>query len=211
MDTIPDVSPITTGKFNTSYFVITDCGEWVLRIAPPRDAVFVFYERDMMRQEPGIHARLLESTAVPVAPILTYDDSLEHIDRDFLLMERLPGHPISDISCDYNSVLSQIGDYLAQTHAQTADTYGYIGEHKPMEPQERWVDAFHLMWNRLIDGVVDVGHYDENESAGLRSMLDRHISLFDRDIPSSLLHMDVWAQNILVDGDNTVTGLIDWD
>ncbi|MDP6778557.1 MAG: hypothetical protein QGI83_17520, partial [Candidatus Latescibacteria bacterium] len=73
--------PITTGKFNTSYFVTAGGEELVLRIAPPRDSVFVFYERDMMRQESGIHACLRERTSVPAAEIFAYDDSLGLIDR----------------------------------------------------------------------------------------------------------------------------------
>jgi aminoglycoside phosphotransferase (APT) family kinase protein len=205
------VTPITTGKFNTSFFVTGDAVDWVVRVAPPRDAVFIFYECDMMRQEPGIHARLLDHTTVPVPPVVHYDDSLTRLDRDYIVMERLQGRPISDVSCNYAQVLGQVGDFLAQTHAQIADTYGYIGEHHPMLPQTRWVDAFHIMWNRLIDGIVAVGHYDEEESRTFRDLLDQHIQIFDRDIASSLLHMDVWAENILVDDSSRVTGLIDWD
>ncbi len=207
----PTLTSIKTGKFNTSYFVTGDGIDWVLRVAPPRSSVFIFYEQDMMRQESGIHARLLDQTSVPVPAIIAFDDSLQQIERDFIVMERLPGKPISDVSCDYNRVLGQVGEYLSQTHAQTADTYGYIGEHHPMEPQNRWQDAFYIMWNRLIDGVVKVGHYDDSESTRFRKLLDNHINLFDRVVPSSLLHMDVWAENILVDTNSTVTGLIDWD
>jgi aminoglycoside phosphotransferase (APT) family kinase protein len=212
--TSPDnlvITPISTGKFNTSFFIRNESVDWVIRVAPSRDSVFIFYERDMMRQEPGIHARLLKQTSVPVAPIVAYDDSLKQIGNDFIIMERLEGRAISDVSCDNNAVLSQVGEFLAQTHAQEADTYGYIGEHAPMEPQSRWADAFHIMWNRLIDGIVEVGHYDAEESAGFRSLLDHHIGLFDRPVPSSLLHVDVWAENILVDANSRVTGLIDWD
>lgn len=208
---VPDVTPITTGKFNTSFFVTAPGVNWVVRVAPPDDAVFVFYERDMMRQEPGIHALLLERTTVPVPPVVAFDDSRSAIDRAFIILERLPGRPISDVPCRYDRVLEQIGDCLRQTHAQTADAYGYIGEHAPMPPVPRWVDAFHIAWNRLIDGVVAVGHYDDDETTRLRAALDRHIRIFDRDVPASLLHMDVWAENILVDDDSTVTGLIDWD
>ena len=209
-DDQPEVVPISTGKFNTSFFISAGV-EWVIPIAPPQNAVFIFYEHDVMLQETGIHRLLLEKISVPVAPIITYDDSLQHIDRDFIVMERLLGRPISDVSCNCARVLEQVGDFLRQTHSQTADTYGYIGEHRPMEPQNRWVDAFHTMWNRLIDGIVDVGHYSESESAMFRDLLDRHLTLFDCDIHSSFLHMDVWAENILVDDNNTVTGLVDWD
>ncbi|NKB71165.1 MAG: phosphotransferase [Candidatus Latescibacteria bacterium] len=81
----------------------------------------------------------------------------------------------------------------------------------PMEPQWCWVDAFHVMWNRQIDEIVDFGQYNEAESTQLRRLLDKHIRLFDRDVTSSLLHMDCAGDNILVDTDSRVTGLIDWE
>ena len=204
--------PITTGKFNTSYFIHAGGREMVLRIAPPRGAVFLFYEKDMMRQEPVIHRHLLEKTSIPVARILAFDDSLSIIDRDYMLMDRLPGAPLTDVpSADFNTVLRQIGQYLAQAHALKADNCGYLGAHHPMEPQNAWVDAFGIMWNRLIDDIVFVGHFDTEEESLFRNLLDRHLKHFDRPVPFSLLHMDVWHQNILVNSNSEVTGIVDWD
>ena len=45
----------------------------------------------------------------------------------------------------------------------------------------------------------------------MRAMPDRYRSAFDREVPSSLLHMDIWHQNILVDGSGRVTAILDWD
>ena len=203
---------IPTGKFNTSFFVRAGREELVLRIAPPRDAVFVFYERDMMRQEPGIHRLLLERTSVPVARILTFDDTHDLIGHDYLLMERLPGRALTEArTADPRVVLRQVGQHLAETHALTAQAYGYLGEHHPMEPQARWADAFAIMWSKMIDDIVAVGHYDAAEADLMRAILDRHLALFDRPVPASLLHMDIWHQNILVDDAGKVTGLVDWD
>ena len=204
--------PVRTGKFNTSYWVRTWDTDYVLRIAPPRDAVFVFYEREMMRQEPALHELLRARTRVPVPRVLAFDDSLRIIDRDYILMERLPGRPLTEAAfVDTNRVLRQVGEFLAEVHALRAEKYGYLGEHHPMEAQARWADAFHIMWNRMIDDVAATGHYDREEAAALRRLLDAHMELFDRPVPSSLLHMDVWAQNILVESSGNVTGLIDWD
>jgi len=203
---------IPTGKFNESFFVEVGSRELVLRIAPPRDSVFVFYERDMMRQEPAIHKLLLAKTQVPVAPILCFDDSLTLLDRDFLIMERLPGKPLAEASrLPYDRVLRQVGDCLSQTHGQTASSYGYLGKHRPMDPQARWVDAFHIMWNKMIEDIVCVGQYDQEEELFLRCLLDKHLIFFDRNMPSSLLHMDIWHQNILVDKQGHLTGIVDWD
>ena len=80
-----------------------------------------------------------------------------------------------------------------------------------MPPKDSWAEAFTAMWGLLIDDVVGVGFYDAIESEMLRGLLENHYSLFDRDVPASLVHMDVWHQNILVDDSSNVTGLIDWD
>jgi fructosamine-3-kinase len=67
------------------------------------------------------------------------------------------------------------------------------------------------MWRKLIDDVAAAGYYTEEECKDLLLLLDKHTSLFDRVVPSSLLHMDVWGQNILVDRQGHVSGLVDWD
>ncbi len=79
--------PITTGHFNTSYYVEGAKRPMVLRIAPPDDAGFVFYERGMMAQEPVIHEIVGQRTSAPVAEIIAYDNTRTLIDRDYLIME----------------------------------------------------------------------------------------------------------------------------
>ncbi len=208
----PSFAPIATGKFNTSYWVFSGDEVLVLRIAPPDETVFLFYEKQMMRQEPDIHQRLLAHTTVPVAKIIAFDDSRSLIDRDYLLMERLPGTPWSAASdVDEDRILSQVGAYLAQTHQLKSERFGYLGAHRPMTPQPSWVDAFSVMWNKLIDDIERTGTYDGRESSWLRGLLERHRAIFDRPVASSLLHMDVWQQNILVEPSGDVTGVVDWD
>jgi aminoglycoside phosphotransferase (APT) family kinase protein len=207
-----EFQPIRTGKFNTSYFVQADSEELVLRIAPPDDAIFVFYEAKMMRQEPEIHELVRAETDVPVAKIWAYDDSQTIIPRDYLLMERLPGWPLTDVhGVSYDRVLRQVGRYLRQVHDLVRDQYGYLGAHHPMLPQSTWAEAFERMWNKMIDDIVAVGDYDPDESTLMRQLLDQHLDIFDRPVPASLLHMDIWHQNILVDRTGTVTGIVDWD
>jgi fructosamine-3-kinase len=149
---------------------------------------------------------------VPVARILAFDDSHELIDRDFLVMERLLGQPLTQMrNVNYSFVLRQVGGYLAQVHRLTEDRYGYLGAHMPMKSQNTWVEAFEVMWNKMIDDIAAVGYYDADESRLMRSLLDQYIALFDRPVSASLLHMDIWHQNILVDEAGNVTGIVDWD
>ena len=208
------LEPIRSGKHNTSYYVQGAGQELVLRISPPDDAGFLFYERGMMAQEPQIHGLLRAETTVPVAPIVVYDDSRQWLDRDYLFMERLPGQPLSEAELPrrrLDAVFEQVGAYLAQMHALVADRYGYLGAHHPMVPRPTWVEAFAVMWNKLLDDVVACGGYSQEEAGALRRLFDVYRPHFDRPIPAALLHMDVWSQNILVDEEGRVTGLVDLD
>ena len=127
-------------------------------------------------------------------------------------MERLAGRPWTERRrVDANHVLTQVGHMLAQVHNLHATAYGYLGAHKPMEPQTNWVDAFAIMWDKLVADIVGVGHYDFEEADFMRRLLSKYLKLFDRPVKSSLLHMDIWHQNILVDERGTVTGIVDWD
>lgn len=213
---------IPTGKYNVTYEVTVDADgrcdtppSVILRIAPPDDAGGTFYEIGMMAQEPEIHAIVRRETGIPVAEIYTYDTSRRIVDRDFLIMEKLPGQALSLIPrltpAFYHGVLEQVGRMLAELHGITRDRYGYLGAHRCMEPQPDWPSAFRIMWNRLIDDIVAAGAYAEHEAALLRNLHETFRGCFERPVAASLLHMDIWGQNILVDAQGRVTGLVDWD
>lgn len=204
--------PIATGKFNQSYWISIGERQLVLRIAPPDETTFLFYERHMMRQEPGLHKLLLAQTSVPAAKIVQFDDSRSLIDRDYILMERLPGKPWTEMpGVPEERVLAQTGAYLAQCHELTAERYGYLGAHQVMAPAPSWSEAFSVMWHKLLQDIEQTGIYDAEEANWLRRLLDDHLRLFDRPVGASLLHMDVWHQNLLVDAEGNVTGVVDWD
>ncbi len=208
------VQRIATGLFNASYAAdLPDGRRVVIRIAPPDDAVYCFYEYRMMRQEPAIHRMLRARTDAPVAEVLAADFTRELIDRDFLIMDRLSGEPLDGRlgPAARAGVLEQVGRFLRQAHDITADRYGYLGEHRPMEPAATWPEAFAVMWHRLIDDVVGVEGYTPPEADRFRRLLDRYAPALARPVESRFLHMDVWDQNILVDDSARVTGLVDWD
>lgn len=207
---------IPTGKFNTSFVVEGGPRPLVLRVAPSDDrSRMLFYEHRMMRQEPALHALLQEKTDVPVPGILAHDFSHSELDRDYLLMERLPGAPISSTPGltreSTGSILREVGRCLRQVHSLTDTRFGYLGEHRPMEPQSDWPSAFVQMWNHLLDDIERCKGYSAGEADQMRRLLDRNLAVFERPVAASLLHMDVWAENILVDAQGRLTGLIDWD
>jgi len=208
------VNRTPAGRFNDSFFVAGDGLDVVVRVAPPDGTGLIFYERNMMAQEPEVHAVVRERTRVPVARILAHDTGRRVLDRDFLVMERLPGRPLSAVPLGAafpDRVFRRVGEWLAEVHGITAGAYGYLGAHRPMPPAATWVEAFRSMWSRLLDDIEACSGYRAPEARRMRDRLDRHLSLFDRPVPASLLHMDVWHQNILVDERGEATGLLDWD
>jgi Ser/Thr protein kinase RdoA (MazF antagonist) len=229
LDADPDTlrfRPVRTGKHNRSYWVDSNAGRLVLRIAPPdddppQDPRFLFYERRMMRQEPALHQMIRHETEIPIPEIVGYDFSRTLIDRDYVLMRALPGTPLSDVGRISRAAraraLRQVGRHLDALHQLTAgeqldrEAYGYLGAHHPVEARPTWEAAFDVMWHRLLDDVVACGSYTEDEAAYFRELLDRHRAVFDRPVAPRLLHMDVWSQNILIDAEGNVTGLVDFD
>src|SRR3989339_613599 len=91
------LEPCGTGKYNTTYFLEGWRGPLVLRVAPADERKLnLFYEHRMMRQEPGLHHKILSSTTVPVPEIVAYDFSRKLLERDFLLLKKAPGVPLSE-------------------------------------------------------------------------------------------------------------------
>lgn len=227
---VRDISKITTGLFNETFRVKLDQkfdltqfhfkdlgiqGEVIIQVAPPPDAGFLFYEVNMMAQEPWIHDWVLRETTVPIPEIFAYDGSKEIIDREFLILEMLPGQPLSEGNPSpeiRSKVLRQTGAYLREVHGliHPAGQYGYVGPHHPMDPQSSWPAAFHMMWNKLLDDLENCGMYSEKEASFLRDLQEAQSDAF-HNIPPALLHMDVWDQNILCNERGDVTGLVDWD
>ncbi|MFP4053242.1 MAG: phosphotransferase family protein [Phycisphaerae bacterium] len=211
-----DVKPFGAGKFSQTFSADSDGGQYVLRVAPPDSVLQLFYEFRMMRQEPGIHQRLLAETHVPVPPIVAADFSRQRIDRDYVLMPRLPGSPLSEASLDAparDRALREWGGYIAQAHELTAphNRFGYLGEHECMPPQESWMAAFGVMYTKLIHDCIRCGVYDRTTGDEAIELLTGHLHAFGHCRRSHLLHGDIWVTNLLVQPDGKVTGVIDWD
>jgi len=205
------------GKFSQTFAVSNgDDEQFVLRVAPPDSVLQLFYEYRMMRQEPGIHGRLLKETRVPVPEILAYDFSRRLIDRDFLIMPRLPGNPLNTMTLNSNDsdrAFREWGRYVAKIHTITDpdNRFGYLGEHECMEPQTSWRDAFKIMYQKELDDISNCGVYTRDQADDAMTLLEEHLEVFEPCRISTLCHGDLWITNLLVEPDGAVTGVIDFD
>ncbi|MFO8018042.1 MAG: aminoglycoside phosphotransferase family protein [Promethearchaeia archaeon] len=227
---IAQINRIETGLFNKTYIItlkeklfklngkeVNSPKELILRISPRDDAGFLFYERNMMKQEPKIHKLVLDLTNIPIPEIYVFDKSRKIIDRNYLIMERLNGTALSRAywlnSNERNKIVRKIGEYLRSIHNIHAKRFGYLGPHRPMKPQSSWWEAFKIMWSKMIQGIYEYGFYSESEKLRYIGLLEEKRRAFRtrKKISSCLLHMDIWAQNILVNKNGIITGIVDWD
>ena len=207
-----------TGRFSTTYFVNTppEMEDLVIRISPPDDLLLLFYEKRMMRQEPALHRLIRRKTQIPIPEILTFDFSRTQIDRDYLTMNRMPGRSLAEMrdqltQTQMNRVSTEWGSHISELHRIKAKRYGYIGAHRPMEPQARWDDAFEIMWAKMLDDCLNCGVYsEEHRKLGLQ-LWDQYKGAFDPACPSVLCHMDLWVENVLVDDAGHVSCVFDFD
>ncbi len=205
---------IPTGKFNDSFFVYTNGEQFVLRLAPPLETEVLFYEKQMMRREPGIHKLVKKHTSVPIPEILEYDFTGSIVKRDWLLMERLPGKPLSESFLSgekMERLFFQLGKAVREFHSITNQWYGYPRGSNTGPEEKNWFEAFKNMWSRLLRDIERTGIYRKNTVKRLENLLMEKKKAFNNNSPPSLLHMDIWSQNILVDNQGNLTGLLDWD
>ncbi len=209
---------IDTGKFNDSYFVESEGKRFVLRIAPEDTVPQLFYEKNMMRREPGIHRLISEKTDIPIARIIRHDFSRSLVERDWLLMERLPGIPLSQSSLwsftgknRQESLFFTLGRYVREIHAIKNDWHGYPLGTNTHPREKRWFITFSGLWRNLLTDITKTGIYSTKETDWLTSLLERHAGAFSHEPEPSFLHMDIWSQNILVDRDGNISGIVDWD
>jgi len=194
------VSSIGAGHYNDSYYVNLDSDKFVLRIAPPDSTPKLFYEIDMMKSEVNIHRLVREHTDVPVPQIVYHDFSYDIIDRDYLIMEYLEGN-----SGFFDE--KELGKYVKQIHDIKSDTFGYPERAAPTG--ENWPDIFYTYVELIFNDCLSCGVIDNDEYGHFLSIYDKHRNVIT-EVSPSLLHLDLWTQNILtVNG--RITAILDFD
>jgi fructosamine-3-kinase len=194
------VSPIGAGLYNDSYMIDSDKGKFVLRIAPPDSSPKLFYEIDMMKSEVDIHRRVRKHTDVPVPEIVFHDFTRDVIDRDYLIMEYLEG-------CSGWFDEEELGRYVRQIHTIQSQRYGYPERAAPTSTS--WPDIFHTYVELIFKDCLSCGVIDRAEQKHFTSIYERYGDAVI-DVSSSLLHLDLWTQNILTEN-GKISAILDFD
>lgn len=214
------LAPLTDGMFSAAFRVrLTDGRDVVLKVAPPRDAALLTYERDIMRTEVLFYRLARERTAAPL-PDLLYSGHVDDSpggtaeDFDFLFLSMLTGTPVSALrprlSGPLHAMLRRdLGRIVAGLHTLTGTGFGYPQETAGLLAAD-WPGAFTLMIEAVL---ADAARYGVGVPADrVRAAVRACRGALAEVVTPVLTHFDIWDANVFVELSEEsvrVDGLID--
>lgn len=211
----PDRLVITeTQTRDFGYYYQVEAGKeaFLVRFAYPKSEQALFYELDMIRREVELQQLIRTHTDIPLPELIVTDFDQQLVDRDYLIARAVPGIYYSDITtlshAQHDRVYQQLGYYLQQLHQVVNSSYGYSGQENALAGQPSWKQAFALMWQSLMNDVVNTGLYTRQEGQGLHDLFEAYAAYFERSEPPVLLQMGIRKENIKVDIEGNVTGIL---
>lgn len=197
-------SLITGGKSNLTY-AVTDGNRTLVVRRPPLGHVLAT-AHDMSREHRIIAA--LAPTAVPVPGAIALCEDTDVIGAPFYVMDHVPGAALSRASqlADRSpervrTIVDALTDTLATLHAVDYREIGLADFGRPEGYLERQVRR----WKKQLEAS------HSRELPGL----DELIAYLDSGAPSSqdstIVHGDYRLDNALVDDDDTITAVLDWE
>lgn len=197
-------SLITGGKSNLTYLVQDGTHDYVVR-RPPLGHVLAT-AHDMAREYRVMAA--LAPTAVPVPRMIALCEDTDVLGAPFYIMERVPGTPYSRAAQleplgaeRTRAITGRMVDTLVALHAVDYRSVGLAEFGRPDGYLERQVSR----WKKQLAASAS------RELPGM----DELVAYLDANIPASgegtIVHGDFRLDNLLVDDDDQVTAVLDWE
>lgn len=194
------IYPVGSGHYNDSYEISDGKKQYILRIAPSEEIPKLFYEVDMMRCEPPVHKIVRENTTVPVPEVVHYNFKRDIIANDYLILEKLPGR-------EGGYGLKELGKYIAQLHKIKGGGFGYI--ERPFPLGDKWREVFLDYAEKIFSDCLNADAITKEEYNFFLDKYDQNRRLVEQCEPS-LLHLDLWYQNILTEN-GKISAILDFD
>lgn len=209
-----NITELEEGYFNVAYFIdLSDGREVILKIAPPKNAMIMTHEKNIMLAEVECMKLVKDKTSVPVADILFYDGSHSICGSDYFFMSKIEGRSLNTVSDELSDgdkakIHYRVGELNAELNRITGNQFGYFIQTEKQGSD--WYSVFQSIINDAVNDAralkIDIGvEYD-----AISSLLANYKGSFDEVTVPKLVHWDLWAGNIFVK-DKNITGLIDFE
>lgn len=209
------VSELKEGWFNAAYNVrLSDGREVILKIAPPRNAEVMTYEKDIMSTEVASMRLVAQNPAIPVPEIYCFDTARDLCDSDYFFMEKLAGdnygHVKASLPLETQAEIDRsIGRIVREINGFTGTYFGYDGNRTLQG--DNWKETFvNIMDSVLADGVRKNADLFGFGVGDIRAAVLKHAPALEAVTIPRLVHWDAWELNFFVK-DGRVTGILDFE
>lgn len=193
------------GEYNAVYDVVTDMGNYVLKVSPLEKTGILTYEQDMMRGEVFWYAQIRAHTNVKVPYVYYKDFSHTVFPSDYFIMERMQGEQLNNAKLTKEEKLwckEEIARIIAKFHKVQNNKFGYIQN----QLYDNWHIALRSMTLNLIHDTERVGRKTKRGEKLLK-YIDEHKDILES-VTCSMVNLDMWYGNILCTRKNDKLELI---
>lgn len=207
---------LSGGLFNTTYRVVTEEHDVVLRIGPVHRELLLPYEHSLMAAE-ALANRLCLENGIPASNVLHLDTSKTIIDRDFMVVDRIDSVPLSDPSIpeEYKAtLLRECGKLVRKLHQIQGNRFGRLAKIVAGKGFDNWYDAVESEFLDVFSKAEEFRIFDADLRVRVLAFLKNHKTALDVITEPHLAHCDLWAGNILIrkaDETYSVCAIIDGD
>lgn len=208
------LSELKEGWFNAAYNVrLSDGREVILKIAPPKDAEVMTYEKNIMATEVASMRLASQNPAIPVPEIYYFDTARDLCDSDYFFMEKLTGNNLEHVKQtlppEVQAQIDQsIGMIVREINGFTGTYFGYDGNSALRG--DTWKEVFiKIMDSVLEDGLRKNAEYGF-DVGDIRAAIQKHASSLEAVTLPRLVHWDAWDLNFFVK-DGKVSGILDFE
>jgi aminoglycoside phosphotransferase (APT) family kinase protein len=213
--TLAIIEELKDGYFNTAFALTFGDGEKVvLKIAPPKDAVLLRQEKDIMFVETETMLLAAARTSMPIPRILYRSSGDRVLDTGYFIMEYIGGSPLEKQMQSLpgekiGEIYFTLGKYAKELHQITGPKFGNIyGSNQ----YDTWTQAFCGMIDDVLADAADIGAALPMPADEIRTLVRSHADALDEVKVPVLLHRDLWMGNIFYDAEaGRITGIIDWE
>lgn len=202
------------GWFNVAYSIrLADGREVILKIAPPKDAEVMVYEKNIMATEVASMRLVRQNPAIPVPEIYFFDQTRDLCDSDYFFMEKIYGDNLEHVreslpADEQDAVDLHIGEIIREINSFPGVYFGYDGNSDLRG--NTWKETFLNIVECVLEDAARKNvpfdfSYDE-----LRAAVLKHAPALDEVTKPCLVHWDAWNPNFFVK-DGKVLGIIDFE
>lgn len=198
---------LSGGEFNTVYKVVTDKGQYVIKIAPD-NASLLTYEKNIAWSEKFALEKLSDNSYVKLPKVIACSSD-SNAEYNYLIIEFVEGEMLLNQKLgkeEYNNVMFALGKAVAELHNTECELgFGYLQNGL----KRTWREAYFSMVDNIIHDAEKVNckipYLDE-----IRNIFHECSYVFNEVKTPSILHFDLWQGNIFIK-DGKLFSIIDFE